>query len=218
MDLYAPLRRPSAFPTLRPDMTRLLLSCLLLFVSTHTVSVRSPTPVSSPAPARPHACCPLQSCAFTQSSSCSLTVSVCKRRACADFHVRAAVRLLSSIVGNLSSVPVPPSDAVLRSLRAEDRLLHQLPQRLPLVVARLSDIFPRVSQTLAGRHQPGAAVHVRHRAHRRLWRRLQNLLSHQGALPLQVAGRCQQMRRLCSSPRPTSHLRGSGSLSRCLKS
>lgn len=78
-DLYAPVRRPSAFPTLRADMTRLLLSCLLLLVSTHTVSVRSATPVSSTAAARPHPSCALQTCAFTQSSSCSLTVSVCKR-------------------------------------------------------------------------------------------------------------------------------------------
>lgn len=78
LDLYAPVRRPSAFPTLRPDMTRLLLSCLLLFVSTHTVSVHSPAPVSRPRP-RP------QTRAFTQSSSSAVTASEWKRRRARTF-------------------------------------------------------------------------------------------------------------------------------------
>lgn len=62
---YAPILRLGAFMTLRADMQRLLLSCLLLFVSTHTVSVHSPPPVS----VFTH-CCVLQKCTFTQRSSC----------------------------------------------------------------------------------------------------------------------------------------------------
>ena len=101
----------------------------------------------------------------------------------------------------LSVTPPPlPSVPLLRGLWAEDRLLHQLPRRLSLPLPGLPDFFPRVSQALPGRHQPGAAVHLRHRAHRDLQRRLQLHLgerAHQGAFSLQVAGRWRNSHALC---------------------
>lgn len=65
-----------------------------------------------------------------------------------------------------------PADPLLWSLRAQDQLLHQLPECLSRPCTGLPDIFPSVPHAFPGCYQPRAAVHVRHRAHKDLWSRL----------------------------------------------
>lgn len=90
--------------TLRTDMQRLLLSCLLLFVSTHTVSVHSPLTVS----VFTH-CCVLHPYAEISLCFCCSLNSRC------DFHARAAFSLeevlFSCSADNVPSL-CPPSQTL----------------------------------------------------------------------------------------------------------